>query len=79
MRDLLKALVSGVVLGIPFIATWWVPVFLVYWADQKLAKTGRPSSKLSPTVQVFLVVWIFAGVGVALKVVEAISAATGIK
>ena len=79
MRDLFEALVSGVVLGIPFVASFFVPVFLAYEVDRKLAGHGRLVHKPSQAWQIFVLIWIFAGPALGIKVVEAISSATGIK
>ena len=79
LADLFKALISCVVLGIPFLATWWGGAFLIYWADKKMAPPGRPPSQTPAITQLLIFVWCFAGAALGFKVMHAISSATGIK
>ena len=81
IRELFEALVSAVVLGIPFLACFFVPVFLATWLDRRLTGNGQAAWKYKPSQawNFFILFWTFGGVIVGIKVVSAISAATGIK
>ena len=77
MRALIEALVGYVVLGIPFLAFWWGGMYVIYriMGASKAGVIEKPGMAF----QLVTVVWTFVGVALGIRLIEMISAATGIK